>query len=73
MHQLLDALQGGFLVGLSLGCTDMGENTKVMKMSHNHIITALFNHSGAPALITHCDISVAAPVGPVGNWHHPGA
>lgn len=24
MHQLLDALQGGFLIGLSLGCTVRG-------------------------------------------------
>lgn len=76
MHQLLDALQGGFLIGLSLGCTVRGGDktrTQAVKTSHNHAVAAFWSNGRAPALGTHCDISAAAPAGPAGSWRRPGA
>lgn len=39
----------------------------------NHAVTVRAEYSRTPALITHCDISSAAPAGPAESWHRPGA
>lgn len=77
MHQLLDALQGHFLIDLGLGWIQTRKHkdarvsstfTLISLMFGVLIFMTIFRKTRRPALITHCDISSGAPAGPAESW-----